>query len=321
MGTALAGWLLPWDATVSAAVLVGVLVVAAVAAAMVGRRNATVGSMLTAAAFGFGTAAAFVIASLWPVAAHMLYVSGLIAVLSWSIAIGLGSGIGAQQRGALVGAGFGGGIAVLALALLAVGIGQTQVAEIVIMLVVFGLGMLPWMALSSSGLTDLDDKVGGGSRVSRGEALETVEGAFATMSWSVAALALLLALSGSIAIASADLWAWLVAGCAAVATVLRARAFPLRRQVWALWGSTAVIAVAGAFEGSGQGVGGVVAAVGLAVAAIAAIASLVEPRPHQRARLRGLGNTVESLAAVALLPLIVGGFGLYAHLLGLFGGS
>ncbi len=321
LSTALAGWLLPWTATISATVLGSAVVIMALAAAVVGRSSAQIAAMLTAAALGAGGAAGLALASLWPVADQGPYVAGLVTVLAWSIAVGLGIGLGDKQRGAAMGAGFGGGIAALSMALLSAGLGQTQVAEIAIVLVVFGLGMLPWLALSSSGLTDLDDRVAGGTRISRGEALETVETAFAAMSWSVGALAVLLALSGSIAILGSDVWAWLVAGSAVIAVVLRARAFPLRRQVWALWSACGVMTVASAVEASGYGVAGVAAGTAAGIAPLAAFASLVEPRLHVRARLRGLGNTVESWAAVALLPLVVGGFGLYSHLLGLFGGS
>ncbi|MET0854718.1 MAG: hypothetical protein ABWY30_08805, partial [Microterricola sp.] len=58
---------------------------------------------------------------------------------------------------------------------------------------------------------------------------------------------------------------------------------------------------------------------GLVVAAVlVAIAAGVRPAAHTRATLRRFGNTIESLAVVSTVPLLLGVFGLYAQLLETF---
>ena len=42
------------------------------------------------------------------------------------------------------------------------------------------------------------------------------------------------------------------------------------------------------------------------------------PAEHQRARLRRIGNLVEAVLVIALIPLVLGVFGVYADLLGAF---
>jgi hypothetical protein len=51
---------------------------------------------------------------------------------------------------------------------------------------------------------------------------------------------------------------------------------------------------------------------------VAVVAGGVDPVAHQRASLRRFGNTVEALGVVALLPVLVGVFGVYGELLAAF---
>ena len=53
----------------------------------------------------------------------------------------------------------------------------------------------------------------------------------------------------------------------------------------------------------------------------AAIAGLARPKAHQRARLRSFGDALETAAVIAVVPMAVGVFGIYADLLALFGGG
>jgi hypothetical protein len=61
-----------------------------------------------------------------------------------------------------------------------------------------------------------------------------------------------------------------------------------------------------------------VAGVLLVLALVVAILVAVRPANHQRASLRRLGNTFEALAVIALLPVLLGVFGIYADLVKAF---
>jgi hypothetical protein len=45
---------------------------------------------------------------------------------------------------------------------------------------------------------------------------------------------------------------------------------------------------------------------------------LARPAPHQRAFLRRIGNVIEALSVIALIPLLLGMFGIFSDLLGAF---
>jgi hypothetical protein len=54
------------------------------------------------------------------------------------------------------------------------------------------------------------------------------------------------------------------------------------------------------------------------VAAVVLIMVLARPAAHQRAFLRRIGNFVEALAVIALIPLLLGMFGIFGDLLRAF---
>lgn len=316
-----AGLLLPLPPVAAFWTVAGTGLLLALAAAGTGLAGRTrLAPLLSAAAAGLALVLGVIVAGWWPLAIPA-YAGALAAIAALSVVLGLGLGVGRRSRGALAGAGTGLLASALGLTLLASGLDAARVAELLTVLAVFGTGSLPWVALSVSGLTGLDDQAAEGRRVARPLAIGAVGAAFSTLTWSVAAFSVVLAVSGWVLLGAANLWSWLIAAVAVVATLLRTRAFPLRAQAWVMWGAVAAIALAlvpaalvtpytwAAVAGFGL----------LAVVAVAA--TLARPRPHQRARLRGLGNLVETLSVVALLPLLLGGFGLYADLLGLFGGA
>ena len=53
-------------------------------------------------------------------------------------------------------------------------------------------------------------------------------------------------------------------------------------------------------------------------ALLAAVGAGVRPAAHQRARLRRLGNFVEAVGVIGLIPLVLAVFGVYADLIGAF---
>jgi hypothetical protein len=133
-------------------------------------------------------------------------------------------------------------------------------------------------------------------------------------------VASVLGVAGVVLAFSGTVWTELLALAFFLVASLRTRAFPLRWQGWLLWTAAGTIAAAGLTVLLSGGLGWVGAGAAIALAVLIATMVLVRPRPHVRARLRGLGNVVETLAVVSLVPLLVGALGVYADLLGMFGG-
>jgi len=56
----------------------------------------------------------------------------------------------------------------------------------------------------------------------------------------------------------------------------------------------------------------------IAIAVLVVIMVLAQPAAHQRAFLRRVGNAFEALAVIALIPLLLGMFGIFRDLLRVF---
>ncbi|MFF2652565.1 type VII secretion integral membrane protein EccD [Streptomyces sp. NPDC058045] len=228
-------------------------------------------------------------------------------------------------RGALIGAGALAGCLVLWGA--AVGVqggagsdGQlSRVGALLAVVSVVAIGVLPRLASMAAGLTSLDDRRTDGVSVSRyqvGAALAATHRGLALASVVLAGSA---AAGGVLVLAEVSVWTVLLGVVVAVALALRARAFPLTAEVVVLLLAAAVVVVRLVGVWSGP----TAAAAPVAVLALLAVVPLgvlvVEPAEHVRVRLRRAGDTLESLAVVALFPLVVGVFGVYGRLLGTFG--
>ncbi|MFJ2369101.1 EsaB/YukD family protein [Microbacterium sp. NPDC087665] len=290
-------------AAVPAAVHAAV-VVAVHTAMVVGDRS---GDTVTAGTAAMGTAVATVVTAV---------------ALAEAVVLMLGVGVAQRSRGALVGGAL--GIALPALLLLSstCGVPPVRSAAVVGVLAVLLVGLVPWIALSASGLTGLDHRAAGQGDVRRSAALGIVDDAYRTLTGSVAALAVGATICGALLSTAGTVWSTLLAVALAAVLVLRSRAFPLRSQGLLLWGAAVTIVVCGAASALGRGGsdGGMLTAAVL-VGGTAAVAGMARPRAHQRARLRALGDLLEAIVVVALLPLVVGVFGIYADLLALFGGG
>ena len=118
-------------------------------------------------------------------------------------------------------------------------------------------------------------------------------------------------------LASDDLWAVGVGFVVITVTALRTRAFPLAVQQMALW-SAVLAGLLGGLLGQPQLGGPLLAAILAGIAVLVVIMVLARPAPHQRAFLRRIGNVVEALAVIALIPLLLGMFGVFSDLLGAF---
>jgi hypothetical protein len=178
--------------------------------------------------------------------------------------------------------------------------------------------VLPRLALASSGLTGLDDQVVEGRPRRRDDVEVTVDDAYAMLSWATVAVAIPLALDPALLIASGNRWVVAVGGVAILVTALRTRAFPLTAQQMSLWFAVLAALVAGLLR-QPRLTDGAVAAVLVVVAALVVLLVLARPAAHQRAFWRRAGNLVEALGVIALVPLLLGAFGIYHDLLRAFG--
>ena len=200
-----------------------------------------------------------------------------------------------------------------------VAVGAAGLAGIVTLLV---LGLLPRIALGVSGLAGLDDGQAGGRAVLRTDARRAIDAAHGGLVASAVACAVSLALAvwtvGGDSVQHA--FSWPLLACLTLATGLRARSFPLAAQRIPLYLSTGagVLSLVRLALDALPGAGTAILAGLLAVALLAGSGLSVTLPDHSQARLRRLGDTLEGLALFAVVPLLIGYFGIYASLLETF---
>lgn len=303
-------------------ILIGfaVLVGAAITLGRIGRQWPAIA--VSATALGLVPALAFQIAlavhpaaAVFSVTARTAATTGLFAfVLGWMViglTLGVGLRIGPAVRASYIGVLLG----ALALVAAAIGLDDLQIAAVVGVVATFICGLLPWHAMSTSGLTGLDDLVIAGRLTQRDTVLTTVNDAYRSLTWSTVAVALPLLVTASVLAGSQDGWAIALGAAVLLVTVLRTRAFPLAVQAIVLWTSAVVaILVVALAHSTDPFVGGYLALAAL----VSVVAVAANPPAHGRARLRRLGNALEMVAVVSLLPVLLGVFKVYPDLLGTF---
>jgi len=299
-------------------VLVGSGVVLALAALVAGRAGARwTGIALTAAATGLALPIGLAVG---PVLGRdgdqPAMIAAVVLVWAW-IALGVGLGVG--QRTRTIGTAAVVGVVLPLLGMVtwltpapeAAGWGVVAVAAIV------ACGLLPSAAMSSAGLTGLDDRVSGGDPVARDRVVTALDDAYRALDWTTAAVAAPIAIAGAALVADQDPWAIGLGTAVVVVAALRTRAFPLTLQGVLLWSAVVLAAVLGLVGHAATApvqVLGMLAGLGV----VGALLAGVRPAAHQRARLRSLGNVLETVAVVVTLPLLLGTFGLFAALLETF---
>lgn len=178
-------------------------------------------------------------------------------------------------------------------------------------------GVLPRLALAASGLTGLDDQVVEGRPRRRDDVSLTVNEAYRLLSWVTFAVAVPVAVTTASLLASDDLWTVGVGLSVIMVTALRTRVFPLAVQQMALW--FAVLAgLLGGLLTQPRLNGLLLIAILAAIVVMIVIMVLAGPAAHQRAFLRRVGNAAEALAVIALIPLLLGMFGVFSDLLKAF---
>jgi hypothetical protein len=297
----------------------GSIIVAATAVALLsGRlRRRWAAIALTAVATGAAPAAALLLLSAAAVPVGPASLLVVTAAIVWAV-LGFAVGAGLRLRPALPGSIVGVGLALLPMLLIALGLDLDEVLAVSAAAAAVVCGLLPWYALSTSGLTGLDDQVLAGRPSRRRHVLQTVDEAYRTMSWSVVAVALPLGLTATMLVRSADPWAVVLGLAITVLTALRTRAFPLvvQQLPLCLAAVTATLVALLARQPQLGSAGQAIVLVGFGVLVAAGVGA--RPAEHQRARLRRIGNLVEAVLVIALIPLVLGVFGVYADLLGAF---
>ncbi|WP_313816166.1 type VII secretion integral membrane protein EccD [Citricoccus sp.] len=198
-------------------------------------------------------------------------------------------------------------------------VGAAAIAGIVTLLV---LGMLPKIALGVSGLAGMDDQHANGAAVLRRDVTTAIDSAHGG-----------LVSSAIVCAGSAALSLWLVGGdtlaypfslplltCLVLGLGLRARAFPLAAERIPLYlatglGTLALIRMAAGFLPTYENA--FLAAL-LVVALVIGAGLSVDLPEHSQARMRKTGDTIEAIALLAPIPLLIGYYGIYATLLETF---
>jgi type VII secretion integral membrane protein EccD len=273
---------------------------------------------LTAAALGVAAATVWSFSTELGLAPGLRFaaaVSGF-AALGW-ICLGIGHGQGLRSRPAWLGSLVGVPISALPLIMVALGSAAEQAAAVTAGVAVVVCGVLPRLALAASGLTGLDDQVVEGHPRRRDDVSLTVNEAYRLLSWVTFAVAIPIAVTSAVLLASRDLWTVAVGLAVIIVSALRTRAFPLAVQQVALWFAVLVGLLAGVL-GQSRLSEPLVAVILIAIAVLVVIMVLARPAAHQRAFLRRVGNAFEALAVIALIPLLLGMFGIFSDLLRAF---
>ncbi|MGW6130202.1 type VII secretion integral membrane protein EccD [Cellulomonas sp. NPDC055163] len=300
------------DLDVAAGTLLGVCAALAVVAALLARRGRTEPAVVAvAAAVGAAVVAAREATSGAPGETALVafgLVGLLVAVVAGAGTRDAGLALGGVTAAALVGAVAG---------MHALDAEPTHTAAVVAVLGCLLVGLLPGVAMSVSGLNGLDDRVVEGRRVSRSEAHRAVGTTHRALTWSTVATAVVAGACAWVLAGGEDPWSRLLAVAVAGVLLLRTRIFPLAPQRLALLaaGATPLVALLAQLGRTDP-------ARALAVTAVAlvALALLVgaRPREHVVARARRLGNVLELVAVVALVPLVLAHLGVFADLVETF---
>ncbi|MGW0737014.1 type VII secretion integral membrane protein EccD [Streptomyces sp. NPDC002851] len=247
--------------------------------------------------------------------------AGVVAVVAlvlagWFTPLGRGGLIGA---GAVASAGIGWSVVAALQSGAAEAAQQARVGAVIAVASVVVLGLLPRLALMSSGLTGLDDRRLGGSAVGRQEVASALTATHRGLVLATVVAAASAAVAALFALREPSAWTIPLAVLTATVLWLRARAFPLVAEVVVLLVAGAVVAVRLVvlwLQRPEAGFGAFAVLAGLAVVALAVL--VVQPAEHVRVRLRRLGDVLESVGVIALLPVAIGVFGVYGRLLDTF---
>ncbi|NBE53824.1 type VII secretion integral membrane protein EccD [Streptomyces boluensis] len=309
-------------ASAVAGVLLAVAGVVAAGGALVGKlgRRGLAATLVTASG-GLGVLGSWTLAAahnwsgLGRWAGVMAVITVTLALAGWFTPLERGGLIGA---GALASASVGWGVVAALQEGAGTGGQQARVGAVLAVASLVVLGLLPRLALMASGLTGLDDRRLGGTSVSRHDVTSALAATHRGLVLGTVVAAASAAVAGLFALREPTVWTVPLAVVAAGVLWLRARAFPLVAEVIVLLLAGAVIAgrlvLLWLERSESLGPFAVLAALSL----VALLVLVVQPAEHVRVRLRRLGDVLESVGVIALVPLALGVFGVYGRLLDTF---
>jgi type VII secretion integral membrane protein EccD len=318
-----AGWVAP--------VVLVVALVAAIVAGRVGRSDG-IAVLATGAAVGAALPTGFAIRAAAYVAQHgggldviqsnsafmgSLAEGPVIGLGLAALALGIGLGLGRGRRAPLIGATVGAVLGGLAAILLISGLSAAETSAVIALLGAVALGMLPQVALAAARVTELDDAVIAGDLPPRTTVRARVDEAYAALGWGVWVVALALGAAALVLIATPDVWSGILGAAAVLVLLLRTRIMPFAVQAWPLWVAAVAATIGGLALRDDVPIWTQLIALAAGAVLIAALA-LARPSMQLRVRLRRAGDALEVIAVVAMLPAILGVFGVYVLMLGAF---
>jgi type VII secretion integral membrane protein EccD len=238
-------------------------------------------------------------------------VAALLAFLGVTSPLGRGGVVGAAFVGL-----FGAGWAIAA----GWGLSPARLAAVMSVFVIVVLGLLPRLALSTSGLAALDDRRSTGVAVARYDVETALSVTHRALVLATVATAASAGLAGYLLAAAPNRWTVTLALLVAAVLAGRSRAFPLTAEVVALLVAAAFVLVSLLLAWTARTPGppwGALAAVGATAVAPLAVLS-ISPPEHVRVRLRRLIDRLEAAAVIAVVPVAIGVFGTYGRLLHVF---
>jgi type VII secretion integral membrane protein EccD len=315
----------------SAAAILGVIVLALLimgASAPRARSRRERGAWLRlaacSAATGLGPALGLAAAALPPVSDLVGPVPGRAALeLAGAVAFAVGccalwaAGVSRRSRGMLAGAGTGLALIVLAAVPIGLDLGADRVAAVVATVVTVLLGVLPAVALSTSGVHRLDDAALEGDAPERRVVVPSLEEAYRALTWTTVTAGISLAFAAAVLLSTSTVWARLLGVAVLLVAALRVRPLPLTAQAASLWGAVGASTVIGTIAAL-HGRPTLTAVVLGALALVVTFMVSRTPNAQQRARWRRAGDVVELFAMLIVVPALLGVFGVYDLLLGVF---
>lgn len=276
------------------------------------------------AATGLGPALGLAVAALPPVADLVgpvpdraaLQLAGIVAFAVACCAL-WAAGVSHRSRGMLAGAGTGIGLVLLASVPVSFDLGSDRAAAVVAAVAAILLGVLPAVALNTSGVHRLDDATLEGDAPDRQVVVPSLEEAYRALTWTTVATGIALAFAAAVLLSTPTGWARLLGVAVLLVAALRVRPLPLTAQVASLWGAVAAATVIGTLAALGEHAA-------LTATVLGALALLVTfmvsrtPNAQQRARWRRAGDVLELFAMLVVVPAVLGVFGVYELLLGVF---
>lgn len=223
-------------------------------------------------------------------------------------------------RGGLVGGGLVALLAAMWGACTGLGLDAARTGAVLAVACVVLLNVMLRIALTLSGLTSLDDRRSAGSAVPRGDVLTALVHTHRSLVIATMAVAVAAVTAGWAPATRLDGWTAALAVLLAIVVASRARMFPLVPQKAVLLAAALAIWVNLAYRWADRTPWAAAPALGMLVAVLAIpLAVLTAEQPeHVRARLRRITGRAEAAAAVAIIPVALGVFGVYQRLLHTF---